>query len=201
MRFGYISIQNYRTRPRPKKTTTMNCFNTSKLFGCILRKTTMVSLYNVYMYVIFHRYKIYAEIMALDQPTVAEIKSYSKPPAVVHTVMTGVFIALGHKEKEMKVILWRWCIQSGIVDNKTYYIMYQASIFRYNDMHITRYFTGPSLRRDKTEMKLNIISGVRVFHTWESKYVQYFRRGLIKGWLTVFCWTILFEYYIKLNNK
>ena len=49
------------------------------------------------------RYKIYAEILALDQPTVAEIKSYSKPPPVVHTVMTGVFVTLGHKEKEMKV--------------------------------------------------------------------------------------------------
>ena len=49
------------------------------------------------------RYKIYAEILALDQPTVAEIKSYSKPPELVHTVMTGVFVALGHKEKEMKV--------------------------------------------------------------------------------------------------
>ena len=49
------------------------------------------------------RYKIYAEILALDQPTVAEIKSYSKPPPVVHTVMTAVFVTLGHKEKEMKV--------------------------------------------------------------------------------------------------
>ena len=49
------------------------------------------------------RFKIYAEILALDQPTVAEIKSYSKPPEVVHKVMTGVFVTLGHKEKEMKV--------------------------------------------------------------------------------------------------
>lgn len=49
------------------------------------------------------RYKIYAEIMALDQPTVAEIKSYSKPPVLVHQVMTGVFVMLGHKEREMKV--------------------------------------------------------------------------------------------------
>ena len=43
------------------------------------------------------RFKIYAEILALDQPTVAEIKSYSKPPEVVHKVMTGVFVTLGHK--------------------------------------------------------------------------------------------------------
>ena len=43
--------------------------------------------------------------MALDQPTVAEIKSYSKPPVLVHQVMTGVFVMLGHKEKEMKVML------------------------------------------------------------------------------------------------
>ena len=33
----------------------------------------------------------------------AEIKSYSKPPVLVHQVMTGVFVMLGHKEKEMKV--------------------------------------------------------------------------------------------------
>ena len=59
------------------------------------------------MYIDFYqfRYKIYAEIMALDQPTVAEIKSYSKPPVLVHQVMTGVFVMLGHKEKEMKVML------------------------------------------------------------------------------------------------
>lgn len=47
--------------------------------------------------------RIRAEILELKQSTVAEIRSYQKPPTVVHTVMTGTFLVLGHKEKETKV--------------------------------------------------------------------------------------------------
>ncbi|XP_064626175.1 apical junction molecule-like [Lineus longissimus] len=46
--------------------------------------------------------RIRAEILDLKQSTVAEIRSYQKPPAAVHTVMTATFLLLGHKEKEMK---------------------------------------------------------------------------------------------------
>ena len=47
--------------------------------------------------------RIRAEILELKQSTVAEIRSYQKPPPVVHVVMTGTFLLLGHKEKETKV--------------------------------------------------------------------------------------------------
>ena len=64
--------------------------------------------------------RIRAEILELKQSTVAEIRSYQKPPPVVVHVMTAVFIILAHKEKELKVKsllhlynqtvrAWHWC--------------------------------------------------------------------------------------------
>ena len=47
--------------------------------------------------------RIRAEILELKQSTVAEIRSYQKPPQIVHTVMTATFLILGHKESETKV--------------------------------------------------------------------------------------------------
>ena len=47
--------------------------------------------------------RIRAEILELKQSTVAEIRSYQKPPTVVHIVMTATFLLLRHKEREMKV--------------------------------------------------------------------------------------------------
>ncbi|KAK2162247.1 hypothetical protein LSH36_101g03021 [Paralvinella palmiformis] len=46
--------------------------------------------------------RIRAEILELKQSTVAEIRSYQKPPPVVHVVMTATFLILGHREKETK---------------------------------------------------------------------------------------------------
>lgn len=51
--------------------------------------------------------RIRHEILELKQATVAEIRSYQNPPAVVHTVMTCTFLLLGHPEKETKVMLKR----------------------------------------------------------------------------------------------
>lgn len=64
------------------------------------------------------RFKIYGELLALDQPTVAEIKSYSNPPELVHKVMMGVFIMLGHKESDMKVSLTKNCLFSSSTRQK-----------------------------------------------------------------------------------
>ena len=47
--------------------------------------------------------RIRHEILELKQSTVAEIRSYTNPPPIVHTVMTAVFLLLGHAEKETKV--------------------------------------------------------------------------------------------------
>ena len=44
------------------------------------------------------------EILNLKQSTVAEIRSYGKPPTAVHTVMTSVYLLLGMKEKALKVM-------------------------------------------------------------------------------------------------
>eukprot|EP00105_Crassostrea_gigas_P018852 XP_011437089.1 PREDICTED: PERQ amino acid-rich with GYF domain-containing protein 2 isoform X2 [Crassostrea gigas] len=47
--------------------------------------------------------RIRHEILELKQATVAEIRSYQNPPAVVHKVMTATFLLLGHQEKETKI--------------------------------------------------------------------------------------------------
>ena len=45
------------------------------------------------------------EILNLKQSTVAEIRSYSKPPKAVHRVMIGTYLLLGNKEKSLQVIM------------------------------------------------------------------------------------------------
>ncbi|XP_072016669.1 uncharacterized protein [Amphiura filiformis] len=42
------------------------------------------------------------EILNLKQSTVAEIRSYSKPPKAVHRVMIGTYLLLGNKEKTLQ---------------------------------------------------------------------------------------------------
>ena len=43
------------------------------------------------------------EILNLKQSTVAEIRSYNKPPRAVHMVMIGTYLLLGNKETTLKV--------------------------------------------------------------------------------------------------
>ena len=48
--------------------------------------------------------KLRHEIMNLDQKTIAEIKSYAKPPEAVHQVMAGCFLLLlGGSDKNLRV--------------------------------------------------------------------------------------------------
>ncbi|OAF70210.1 hypothetical protein A3Q56_02029 [Intoshia linei] len=47
--------------------------------------------------------RIRAEILKLTQPTVAEIKSYNKPPEAVHQIMIATFTLLGHSVQETKI--------------------------------------------------------------------------------------------------
>jgi len=42
------------------------------------------------------------EIMELKQPTISEIRSYTKPPPAVNKVMQATFILLGNNEQEIK---------------------------------------------------------------------------------------------------
>ena len=44
------------------------------------------------------------EILELNQSTISEIRSYQKPPEAVHQVMISVYLLLGYKEKELKVL-------------------------------------------------------------------------------------------------
>lgn len=50
--------------------------------------------------------KLRHAIMNLDQKTIAEIKSYAKPPEGVHKVMIATFLLLGNSEKELKVFVY-----------------------------------------------------------------------------------------------
>lgn len=47
------------------------------------------------------------EVLAMDQKTISEIKSYPKPPAPVHGVMAATFLLLGNKESDLKVFQMR----------------------------------------------------------------------------------------------
>lgn len=43
------------------------------------------------------------EVLAMDQKTISEIRSYPKPPPAVHAVMMATFLLLGNKEKDLQV--------------------------------------------------------------------------------------------------
>ncbi len=47
--------------------------------------------------------KLRHPILELNQATIAEIKSYSKPPEVVHKVMKATFIVLGDNKDSLMV--------------------------------------------------------------------------------------------------
>lgn len=47
--------------------------------------------------------KLRKEILALDQRTISEIRSYKTPIAAIHQVMIATYIMLGYNEKELKV--------------------------------------------------------------------------------------------------
>ncbi|XP_053405648.1 uncharacterized protein LOC123547128 isoform X2 [Mercenaria mercenaria] len=42
------------------------------------------------------------EVLAMDQKTISELRSYPKPPQAVHSVMAATFMLLGNKESELK---------------------------------------------------------------------------------------------------
>jgi hypothetical protein len=45
------------------------------------------------------------KVLRLNQSTIAELHSYTKPPDEVLTVMRATFLLLGHSEREIQVIL------------------------------------------------------------------------------------------------
>ena len=47
-----------------------------------------------------------AKIEELKQPTIAEIKSYSDPPASVGDVMKATFLLLGESYNDLQVNIW-----------------------------------------------------------------------------------------------
>ena len=47
--------------------------------------------------------KLRHAVLNMDQKTVAELKSYSNPPAGVHESMMSTFLLLGNSMKEVKV--------------------------------------------------------------------------------------------------
>ena len=42
-------------------------------------------------------------VMSLKQPTISEIRSYSKPPPAIQNVMEATYVLLGENKKELKV--------------------------------------------------------------------------------------------------
>lgn len=44
------------------------------------------------------------DIMEMDQKTIAEIRSYVRPPSSVHEIMAGTYLLLGYPEKSLLVM-------------------------------------------------------------------------------------------------
>ena len=47
--------------------------------------------------------KLRHAVLNLDQRTIAEIKSFAKPPAVIYDVMKATLLLLGSPKSDMKV--------------------------------------------------------------------------------------------------
>ena len=47
--------------------------------------------------------RIKKDILALDQRTISEIRSYKTPIPAIHEIMISVYILLGYKEQELQV--------------------------------------------------------------------------------------------------
>lgn len=47
--------------------------------------------------------RLRAAVLEMDSQTIAELRSYTKPPLAVHGVMVATYILLGVKEKELQV--------------------------------------------------------------------------------------------------
>ena len=60
------------------------------------------------------------EILNLKQSTVAEIRSYSKPPDQVHKVMIATYLLLGLKEKELQVCTMQDLFKTGLVFDRSF---------------------------------------------------------------------------------
>ncbi|XP_074641536.1 uncharacterized protein LOC141899249 isoform X2 [Tubulanus polymorphus] len=114
--------------------------------------------------------RIRAEILELKQTTVAEIRSYQKPPVAVHTVMIGTFFLLGHKEKETKV--WK-AVQAlvgktGKESLKRRCLGLDASKL---DINIARkakmYFTQFDL-----EQVRDVSAGAATFYVWGTSMIE-----------------------------
>ena len=74
--------------------------------------------------------RIRAEILELKQSTVAEIRSYQKPPDAVHTVMRATFLILGgHSEKELLVGIERFV--SVRIDGSNVFPFSTRSVFTF----------------------------------------------------------------------
>lgn len=65
--------------------------------------------------------RLRAAVLEMDSQTIAELRSYTKPPLAVHGVMLATYILLGVKEKELQVRL-RWDSMIG------YFVLKQSCI-------------------------------------------------------------------------
>ncbi|WAQ98341.1 HIL-like protein [Mya arenaria] len=54
------------------------------------------------------------EVLAMDQKTISEMRSYPKPPPAVHAVMAATFLMLGIKEADLK----KWTKIQGLISKR-----------------------------------------------------------------------------------
>ena len=75
--------------------------------GSLYRFHLRSCLVSLMMNVLFHRLKklqkLLHAVLDLDQSTIAEIRGYSSPPIIVHTVMRATLLLLGHWKEETAV--------------------------------------------------------------------------------------------------
>ncbi|CAC5401022.1 unnamed protein product [Mytilus coruscus] len=58
--------------------------------------------------------RLHHAVLAMDQKTISELRSYPQPPKPVHGVMAATFLLLGHKETDLK----KWATIQGLISKR-----------------------------------------------------------------------------------
>ncbi|XP_052098847.1 lim and transglutaminase domain protein ltd-1-like [Mytilus californianus] len=58
--------------------------------------------------------RLHHAVLAMDQKTISELRSYPQPPNPVHGVMAATFLLLGHKETDLK----KWATIQGLISKR-----------------------------------------------------------------------------------
>jgi len=115
--------------------------------------------------------KLKKEILALDQRTISEIRSYKTPNPAIHQVMIATYIILGYKEKELKE--WKFIQallgRSGKEGLKRMVTTIEASKI---DLTAADLAEKKYLRKHSLESITDISAGAGTFFVWSTAMID-----------------------------